>query len=507
MPNDESTRNVIVDLTTPSKQPILTKKPKPNDESTSQPILTKKPKPNDESTSQPILTKTKKPNAKLPRRVVLLKHGIPKTFLQNKSNFSDFESQSDEDDVEPILEASDESLDEGFKDDQEGEIGFESQSEDGDGVEPTVIDQQVVGSSQACVEEVLSEFNDLFESGEAFEHDVEHGNNDIFLGDSSDDENDRQFEVVARFGPCSQDTFNLGDPESDKEDEDWDPVDVHSSRVRIKKINELTVKLRKYNDIHTYEADEENKVVQAKAPWVANELEAFARAHPTFSPVDLFNEIYHEYGVHISYWTAWRARIMLLEKMHAAKASGITTHEAFMDSIEQADKDAKKWLEKESRKTWARSYFDLTPNTDAVTSNCCESFNSWILKIRDKPLMQFVDKYTLTIMSLMYDRREIGDGLSEGDLVPAVQGNCSHYYTVGVIREQLIQAISIQLPIKNTGTRPGRPKKQRIRGNDEEKASGKRKCRNCGEVGHNARTCKEAAKETSSSPSRRGNNP
>ncbi|KAF9610675.1 hypothetical protein IFM89_023931 [Coptis chinensis] len=106
----------------------------------------------------------------------------------------------------------------------------------------------------------------------------------------------------------------------------------------------------------------------------------------------------------------------------AAKAYRITTHEAFIDSIEQTDKDAKKWLEKESRKTWARSYFDLTPKTDDVTSKCCESFNSWILKIRDKPLIQFVDKYTLTIMSLMYDRREIGVGLSEGDLVPAVQG-------------------------------------------------------------------------------------
>ncbi|KAF9625745.1 hypothetical protein IFM89_026707, partial [Coptis chinensis] len=212
----------------------------------------------------------------------------------------------------------------------------------------------------------------------------------------------------------------------------------------------------------------------------------------------------------------------------AAKAYRITTHEAFMDSIEQADKDAKKWLEKESRKTWARSYFDLTPKTDAVTSNCCESFNSWILKIRDKPLMQFVDKYTLTIMSLMYDRREIGDGLSEGDLVPAVQGviekleakyhrYCSHYYTVESFRATYagyiypiankehwdkIKPKNVVLPPPNE-RRPGRPKKQRIRGNDEEKASGKRKCRNCGEVGHNARTCKKAAKETSSSPSRR----
>ncbi|KAF9595217.1 hypothetical protein IFM89_037815 [Coptis chinensis] len=216
----------------------------------------------------------------------------------------------------------------------------------------------------------------------------------------------------------------------------------------------------------------------------------------------------------------------------AAKAYKITTHEAFMDSIEQADKDAKKWLEKESRKTWARSYFDLAPKTDAITSNCCESFNSWILKIRDKPLMQFVDKYTLTIMSLMYDRREIGDGLSEGDLVPVVQGviekleakyhrYCSHYYTVESFRATYagyiypiankehwdkIKPKNVVLPPPNE-RRPGRPKKQRIRGNDEEKASGKRKCRNCGEVGHNSRTCKKAAKETSSSPSRRGNKP
>ncbi|KAF9604772.1 hypothetical protein IFM89_010313 [Coptis chinensis] len=308
-----------------------------------------------------------------------------------------------------------------------------------------------------------------------------------------------------------------------------------------KKINELIVKLRKYNDIHTCEADEENKVMQAKAPWVANELEAFARAHPTFAPVDLFNEIYREYGVHISYWTAWRARIMLLEKMHghmyknfktifkghyleslcwgAAKAYRTTTHEAFMDSIEQADKDAKKWLAKESRKTWARSYFDLTPKTNVVTSNCCESFNSSILKIRDKPFMQFVDKYTLTIMSLMYDRREIGDGLSEGDLVPVVQGIVV-ITTLWSHSEQLMQAAGYIYPIANkehwdkikpknvvlpppNERRPRRPKKQRIRGNYEEKVSGKRKCRNCGEVGHNARTCKKAAKETSSSPSRR----
>ncbi|KAF9604977.1 hypothetical protein IFM89_011670 [Coptis chinensis] len=66
-----------------------------------------------------------------------------------------------------------------------------------------------------------------------------------------------------------------------------------------------------------------------------------------------------------------------------------------------------------------------------------------------------------------------------------------------------IKPKNVVLPPPNE-SRSGRPKKQRVRGNDEVKASGKRKCRKCGEVGHNARTCKKAAKETSSSPSRRG---
>ncbi|KAF9619909.1 hypothetical protein IFM89_009691 [Coptis chinensis] len=105
-----------------------------------------------------------------------------------------------------------------------------------------------------------------------------------------------------------------------------------------KKINELTMKLRKYNDIYTCEANEENKVMQAKA------LEAFARAHPTFAPVDLFNEIYCKYGVHISYWTAWRARIMLLEKMHGNYEEGyMVISEMKKQILERNKRSIVKW--------------------------------------------------------------------------------------------------------------------------------------------------------------------
>ncbi|KAF9597810.1 hypothetical protein IFM89_021895 [Coptis chinensis] len=148
----------------------------------------------------------------------------------------------------------------------------------------------------------------------------------------------------------------------------------------------------------------------------------------------------------------------------AAKAYRISTHEICMETLEHDEKNAKIWLEKQPKRTWARAYFDLTSKCDAVTSNFSESFNAWILKIRDKPLFQFVDKYTLTVMTLMHDRRELGLELTDGDLVPAVTD---------------IKPTNVVLPPPNNRN-PGRPRKQRIRGRDKEKSSGKRKCRRCG---------------------------
>ncbi|KAF9624809.1 hypothetical protein IFM89_014194 [Coptis chinensis] len=159
-----------------------------------------------------------------------------------------------------------------------------------------------------------------------------------------------------------------------------------------RKVDGHTLKLRLFNPTHTCEGDKNNKNVQAKAPWVANELEDFARAHPTFAPVNLHNEIYNEYGVLISYWTAWRTRVLLLERING--------------------------------------YIYPVANQD-----------DW-------------DK---------------------------------------------IKPTNVVLPPPNNRN-PGRPKKQRIRGRDEEKSSGKRKCRRCGQVGHNTRTCKQEVGETSSAP-------
>ncbi|KAF9605594.1 hypothetical protein IFM89_017937 [Coptis chinensis] len=75
------------------------------------------------------------------------------------------------------------------------------------------------------------------------------------------------------------------------------------------------------------------------------------------------------------------------------------------------------WLDSEEKSWWARAYFDHTCNYDEITNNFSESFNSWILKMRYKPLVQFVDMYNLSLVKLMYERRMVSRELGDDDVV------------------------------------------------------------------------------------------
>ncbi|KAF9616243.1 hypothetical protein IFM89_029019 [Coptis chinensis] len=105
----------------------------------------------------------------------------------------------------------------------------------------------------------------------------------------------------------------------------------------------------------------------------------------------------------------------------AAKAYKVPEHVTFMDQLEEDEPDAKKWLERESLNCWARSHFDLTSKCDAITNNFSESFNNWIPKIRDKPLIQLVDKYNLAVMGLLHQRKELLCEMPDNELIPAVR--------------------------------------------------------------------------------------
>ncbi|KAF9602425.1 hypothetical protein IFM89_027554 [Coptis chinensis] len=252
--------------------------------------------------------------------------------------------------------------------------------------------------------------------------------------------------------------------------------------------DEHTFKLRNYVETHSCEADGKNKNAQATCGWVADKLEGFLRSHPQMKPKDLILEVLDKFGVGISYYTAWKAKVRVLERINEfngdylqslswgpVKAYKVPKHVTFMDQLEEEEPDVKKW---------------------------------------DKPLLQFMDKYSLAVMGLLHQRRELACEMEDNELIPVVRDvierlekkhtrYCSPFYHVNAFRatyggyifpfdneedwgkvkpEDVVQPLPLERHL-------GRPKKQRIRGDDEAKATSKRKCKKCLEPGHNKRTC------------------
>ncbi|KAF9602048.1 hypothetical protein IFM89_024805 [Coptis chinensis] len=294
-----------------------------------------------------------------------------------------------------------------------------------------------------------------------------------------------------------------------------------------------TVKLKKYVGTHTCEADGNNHVVQAKAPWVATVLEDFLRDHPNMKPVDVHNEVFKRYGVELSYYTSWKSKVIMFEKINGNYESSYAAvselknqilkrnqgsvvnwycfrhmyknfkvdfkgellrdlswrapeafkechHDIYMEKIEAVDEEAKEWLEREAKSTWARSHFDLTTKYDVITNNFSESFNSWILNIRDKPLVQFIDQYNLDVMKLIHERRIISQELVHGIVVHSTMSSPFKATYVGYIYPFDNEEEWDKVKVGNEVLPPPferksrRPRKIRIRDADEDKPSNNR---------------------------------
>ncbi|KAF9587565.1 hypothetical protein IFM89_004023 [Coptis chinensis] len=296
------------------------------------------------------------------------------------------------------------------------------------------------------VDHVSTQGEEIVDYGMAFEDLFDNEVEEFDAGVSEDDKVDRVLEVRHTFGPhaliqngyisaASSDSedekFILNDDESDSGN-DVVPELVHSEddvsddevrsfvkmaknqyeaednerndgpknavvgmqlvvrwRVFCSLSGKHTFKLRTFVPTHTCEADETNKYDQAKTPWVVDKLEEYMIAHPNLSPKDLMAQVLYEFGVVISYWTAWRSR-------------------------------------------YCNPYYHV--NAFRAT------YAGWIFPFDN------VDEWGKVMP---------GDEV----LPPSIE------------------------------RKAGRPRKQRIRGDDKERATSKRKCRKCKEPGHNSRTC------------------
>ncbi|KAF9589972.1 hypothetical protein IFM89_029709 [Coptis chinensis] len=105
----------------------------------------------------------------------------------------------------------------------------------------------------------------------------------------------------------------------------------------VTKRDNHTFILRKFLDQHTCEADDENKYAQATSPWVAKTLVDKMRDHPDYKPRDIQKEIFCEFGVSISCWTAWSSRVLMLEKINGNYEVGYQVAAEMCRQIEKSN--------------------------------------------------------------------------------------------------------------------------------------------------------------------------
>ncbi|KAF6141213.1 hypothetical protein GIB67_024297 [Kingdonia uniflora] len=161
----------------------------------------------------------------------------------------------------------------------------------------------------------------------------------------------------------------------------------------------------------------------------------------------------------------------------AARAFRQTEKQEFLNQLGIDIPGAKDYLEKRPYEHWCRSYFDCTSKCEHITNNFSESFNWWIMKIRDKPLTKAFERLSLMLMKLMFDRRTKVESWDQGGLVPRAVKHL----------EYLMPPYVVDPPPLQRGR--GRPRKERIRSDDEVNKVQK-KCGKCGAFGHNKKTCK-----------------
>uniref|UniRef100_A0ACD5VMN3 Uncharacterized protein n=1 Tax=Avena sativa TaxID=4498 RepID=A0ACD5VMN3_AVESA len=77
-----------------------------------------------------------------------------------------------------------------------------------------------------------------------------------------------------------------------------------------------------------------------------------------------------------------------------------------MEEMNKEDKEAWEWMCKIPPRHWARHALDTNCKTDLVVNNISEVFNSYILKVRDKPIVTMIESIRTKIMPRFATKRE-----------------------------------------------------------------------------------------------------
>jgi hypothetical protein len=85
-------------------------------------------------------------------------------------------------------------------------------------------------------------------------------------------------------------------------------------------------------------------------------------------------------------------RLVLKDKLwKAATTNTIHGFEREMAALKKLSLAAHDYMEKIDPHTWARAFFNTAPKCDLIINNLCECFNSYIIKLRDKPIVTILE--------------------------------------------------------------------------------------------------------------------
>ena len=88
-----------------------------------------------------------------------------------------------------------------------------------------------------------------------------------------------------------------------------------------------------------------------------------------------------------------------------ASTTSAREFERGMDHLKSLDEQAWKYLADIEPAQWTRSHFSSRALTDCMVKNLSESFNSMIVKARDKPILSMLEWIRVRLMSKLYIKK------------------------------------------------------------------------------------------------------
>ena len=99
--------------------------------------------------------------------------------------------------------------------------------------------------------------------------------------------------------------------------------------------------------------------------------------------------------------------MVLKDKLWAA-ASAYTEPDFMreMEELKGISKDAYDYLAKIDPTSWSRAWFSTFPKCDLLVNNISECFNSYILKVRDQPIITMLESIRKKLMKRYQSKRD-----------------------------------------------------------------------------------------------------